>query len=116
FATLHAFSSSDAVTGANNDGSAPWTDLVLSGNTLYGTASRGGGANSGTIYKVNTDGTGFTTLHSFSALDAVGQTNNDGAFPLGALMLSGNTLYGTTYRGGATGTGTVFKISTDGSA
>jgi uncharacterized repeat protein (TIGR03803 family) len=114
FLTLHSFSASDPTTSANNDGAAPWADLVVSGNTLYGTATRGGTAGSGTIFKLNTDGSGFTTLHSFSALDPTSLTNTDGANPLGALAISGNTLYGTTYRGGSVGTGTVFKINIDG--
>jgi uncharacterized repeat protein (TIGR03803 family) len=66
------------------------------------------------VFKLNTDGTGFTRLHSFSALDASTQTNSDGAYPLGALVISGNTLYGTTYRGGSLATGTVFKVNVDG--
>ena len=40
--------------------------LILSGNTLYGTASSGGSSGDGTVFAVNTDGTGFTTLHSFT--------------------------------------------------
>jgi uncharacterized repeat protein (TIGR03803 family) len=42
--------------------------LVLSDNTLYGTAPRGGEWGNGTVFAVNTDGTGFQTLHSFTAL------------------------------------------------
>lgn len=116
FVTLHAFSPSDPGTGANSDGAAPGANLIVSNNTLNGTATRGGASDSGTVFKLNTDGTGFTTLHSFSALDQTSQTNSDGAYPLGGLTLSGNILYGMTFRGGATGNGTVFKINTDGSA
>jgi uncharacterized repeat protein (TIGR03803 family) len=116
FVTLHSFSASDPSTGANTDGAAPWANLIVSSNILYGTTTRGGASNSGTVFKLNTNGTGFITLHSFSALDQASQTNNEGAYPLGGLILSSNTLYGTTYRGGSTGTGTVFKINTDGSA
>jgi len=32
----------------------------VGGNTLYGTAQYGGASNGGTIFSVNTDGTGFT--------------------------------------------------------
>src|SRR5439155_14845310 len=35
----------------------------------------------------------------------------DGATPVANLILSGNTLYGTTYGGGDLGDGTVFSIS-----
>ena len=100
FTTLYAF------TGLR-DGGKPVGALVLSGNTLYGT-TQGGEAYSvyGTVFKVNTDGTGFTTLYIFSG-------GNDGAVPAGGLVLSGNTLYGTT-EGGSAGSGTAFEVNTDG--
>jgi uncharacterized repeat protein (TIGR03803 family) len=95
----------------NSDGISP-TSLILSGKTLYGTTYDGGGSGSGTLFKVNTDGRGFTTLHVFAALDTF--TNVDGASPLAGLILLSNTLYGTTYRGGTSGNGTVFKVNLDG--
>jgi uncharacterized repeat protein (TIGR03803 family) len=89
--------------------------LVVSGDTLYGTAYQGGSAGYGTVFKVNTDGTGFATLHSFTAFSATTpQTNSDGALPLAGLILSGRTLYGTASCGGSGGLGTVFKVNTDG--
>ena len=90
--------------------------MILSGNTLYGTASAGGSSGNGTVFAVNTDGTGFTNLHSFTATSgsqAYG-TNSDGANPYGGLILSGNTLYGTARYGGSSGNGTVFAVNTDG--
>jgi uncharacterized repeat protein (TIGR03803 family) len=82
--------------------------LILSGNTLYGTTWRGGtGKDWGTVFSVNTDGTGFTTLYSFTGGD-------DGANPRAGLILSGNTLYGTTSDRGSGGDGTAFKVNTDG--
>src|SRR5438552_4058576 len=74
----------------NSDGAYPGAGLVLSGNTLYGTAANGGTASYGTIFKVNTDGTGFTNLHTFTG-------GAEGAYPSSNLMLCGDTLYGTTY-------------------
>jgi len=41
-------------------------------------------------------------------------TGSDGGNPWAGLTLSGSTLYGTTYSGGSSGWGTVFKINTDG--
>ncbi|HZL78481.1 MAG TPA: choice-of-anchor tandem repeat GloVer-containing protein [Candidatus Limnocylindrales bacterium] len=106
FATLHNFS------GAS-DGAFPTTSLTLSGTTLYGTTSEGGSSGNGTVFKINTDGTGFTTLYSFTAttLPEAGGYNNDGATPMGSLVLAGNTLYGTTSAGGTGGGGTVFSLS-----
>jgi hypothetical protein len=61
---------------------------------LYGTA--------GNVFAVNTNGTGFRTLYSFS-------TNSYGA--RGQLILSDNTLYGTSDDGP---NGTIFAVNTDG--
>jgi uncharacterized repeat protein (TIGR03803 family) len=47
-------------------------------------------------------------------MDSVAATNTDGAMPLGGLVLSNNTLYGTTYAGGHGGRGTVFSLQTNG--
>ncbi|HXS69608.1 MAG TPA: choice-of-anchor tandem repeat GloVer-containing protein, partial [Candidatus Polarisedimenticolia bacterium] len=106
FAILHHFTS--PFVGTNVDGDLPEASLLLSGNTLYGTAS-GGGRGEGTIFAVNTDGSNFTNLYNF--------TNGvDGASPVAALILSGNTLYGTTKSGGVfPGNGTIFSVNTDGS-
>jgi uncharacterized repeat protein (TIGR03803 family) len=86
----------------------------VSGNILYGTASAGGSPLSGTVFAINTNGTGFTTLHDFTALPDAGgppYTNSDGAYPRGDLILAGNTLYGTASQGGSFGAGTVFRLS-----
>jgi len=41
--------------------------LVMSGDTLYGTANFGGGQGGGTVFKLKTNGTGFAVLHRFTA-------------------------------------------------
>jgi uncharacterized repeat protein (TIGR03803 family) len=87
--------------------------LSPSGRTLYGTTVNGGPSAKGTIFAVNTDGTGFTNLHYFPAQAPTGE-NTDGAMPWCSLVLSGNTLYGTTLNGGSQGFGTVFAIRTNG--
>jgi uncharacterized repeat protein (TIGR03803 family) len=108
--TLHSFSGSDGIN--------PRGALVLSSNTLYGTAMFGGSGDEGTVFKVNTDGSGFTNIYSFTA--TIGGTNADGANPSAGLLLSGCTLYGTTVGGGIGGSlrgggmGTIFRINTDG--
>ena len=109
FTTIYSFTAYSP--GTNSDGATPVASLVLAGNTLYGTASAGGSANSfGTIFKVNTDGTGFTNLHTFGLTSV-----QDPSFPLAGMVLSGSTLYGTTSSGGGSGAnGTVFKIDTNG--
>ena len=93
--------------GINNYGNSPYGGVVLAGNTLYGTTWEGGVDGYGTVFSVNTDGTGFSTLHTFSY-------NNDGAYPYAGLIISGNTLYGTTWDGGVNYGGTVYSLNTNG--
>lgn len=84
--------------------------LTVVGSTIYGMARDGsGGSGKGTIFKLNTDGTNFTVLHTFAGGSGDGQT------PYGSLTLIGSSLYGMTSAGGASSGGTVFKIDTDGS-
>jgi len=114
FAVLHRFAPfNDAAHPTNSDGAYPAAGLILSGRTLYGTAAEGGNAGCGTIFKVNTDGTGLTVLHQFTAGGSNAPLNLDGARPMARLVLSGHTLYGTAQRGG-NNEGTVFKVNTDG--
>ena len=106
FSVLHSFTG-----GA--DGANPYYDApVVSGSTLYGTANQGA-AGGGVVFAVNTDGTGYNVLHTFT------NTAPDGYQPLGSVVLSGSTLYGTTYYGGSangtSGNGTVFAVNVDGS-
>jgi uncharacterized repeat protein (TIGR03803 family) len=97
-----------------SDGAEPRARLVLSDTVLYGTtyatnANPPYGA--GTVFKVNTDGSGYTVLHQFSSA-------SDGAGPAGPLLLSEGTLYGTTTWGGlgpGSGGGTVYGVGTNGS-
>ncbi|MBK7999739.1 MAG: hypothetical protein IPK15_13745 [Verrucomicrobia bacterium] len=114
FTNLHSF------TAAEGDTPEP---LVMAGNKLYGTAA-GLKSGSGSVFRLNTDGTGFTILHTFVAtnyappLEGPGfepaYTNVDGVLPA-SLLVSGSTIYGTTYWGGANGNGTVYRMQLDGS-
>ncbi len=110
YQVLYSFGDNGANDGANPNGS-----LILCGATLYGMTFNGGDNGAGTIFQINTDGTGYNVLYSFGD-----DVTNDGANPSGALTLSGITLYGTTANGGANpgisgnGAGTIFQINTDG--
>lgn len=109
FTVVHSFAAGPT------DGSGPAGSLALSGTIFYGTTPSGGTVQNGdnlyqygTVFKTNTDGTGYTLLHSFG-------TPGDGASPeYGSLVVSGSTIYGTTFAGGANSFGTVYKINTDG--
>jgi len=77
---------------------------------LYGLANGGGRAELGTVFRLNKDGSGFTNLYSFSG------TNGDGASPgVGLILAANGSFYGTTYGGGYSNLGTVFRIDHDGS-
>jgi uncharacterized repeat protein (TIGR03803 family) len=114
FTTLHSFSPRSGSFQTNSDGASPYASLILSGNTLFGTAQVGGSLGSGTVFSLNIDGTGFTVLHSFTTLAETPYTNRDGGAPGGTLVLSGNALYGTASEGGSWERGTLFKLNTDG--
>ena len=116
FTNLYSFTATRGAS-TNSDGAYPGAGLILSGNTLYGTTENGGTNGNGTVFAVNTDGTGFKVLHTFTELSAPsyeGGTNSDGANPQAGLFLSGQILYGTTENGGTNGNGTVFFLRTDG--
>jgi uncharacterized repeat protein (TIGR03803 family) len=89
------------------EGVNPYPGLVLSGSALYGTTAHGGTGQVGTVFTLNTDGSGFTVLKNF--------TGSDGAHPYYAgPVLSGSALYGATYSGGSSGYGVLFALNTDG--
>lgn len=103
FTTLYSFT-------GGSDGAYPNAVLILSGYTLYGTTAGGGSSGNGTVFAVNTDGTGFTNLYSFTATSGFNRMNGDGANPEGVILFA-NTLYGTAYYGGGVGAGTLFRLS-----
>jgi uncharacterized repeat protein (TIGR03803 family) len=114
--TLHRFNGSD--------GENPNSKLIQGkdGN-FYGVTLGGGnydnfGESNGTIFKMNSAGL-VTSLHNFSLFNEGANssgTNDDGAHPAGALFqASDNSLYGLATDGGANGSGTIFKITTQGS-
>ncbi len=102
FALLHSFA------GATSDGKWPYASLIAKGSALYGMTYQGGSSDIGTIFKINTNGTGFELLHSFAG------GTSDGYWPFGALIAKGSTLYGMTESGGTSDGGTIFKINTNG--
>ena len=106
FTNLYSFTN-------GNDGGGPNAGVVLSGDTLYGTASLGGSWSNGTVFAISVDGTGFTNIYDFSAASSSlpNLTNNDGALPLSGLLLSSYTLFGTAAAGGDSSKGTVFSLS-----
>ena len=105
---VHTFGGSD---GANPDS----TLLLDSQGNLYGTTANGGssgcgGTGCGAVFELSKNET-ETVLYAFCSLSNCA----DGEEPVGPLVSdSSGNLYGTTYFGGATDNGVVFKLSTNG--
>jgi uncharacterized repeat protein (TIGR03803 family) len=109
-AAIHSFTG-----GA--DGATPYKGVTIQNSgTLYGITTYGAnacpdsyyypGVGCGVLFKQTAGGV-FTPLVTF-----LGASN--GASPNGNLTLSGTTLLGTTYTGGAANQGTVFEVKTTG--
>jgi uncharacterized repeat protein (TIGR03803 family) len=95
---LYSFSS-----GA--DGATPTGGLIQgSDGNFYGTTFQGGASSAGTIFKVTSTGN-ETVFWSFGS-------GADGTGPQAALIQgSDGNFYGTTQAGGASGYGTVFRVT-----
>jgi uncharacterized repeat protein (TIGR03803 family) len=75
---------------------------------IYGLSLADGTAGMGTVFELAAGSNIITILHNFGD----GSVKNDGAIPVGTLVVgSDNNLYGTTAGGGSAGLGTVFRIS-----
>ncbi|MGH9350809.1 MAG: choice-of-anchor tandem repeat GloVer-containing protein [Terriglobia bacterium] len=117
YTNLYSFSLYSGYPPANTDGALPQGGLVITNGIVYGTTDEGGSNGVGTVFAVHADGSGFASvLHTFGALyPGAGGTNADGANPHGNLTLVNGALYGTTYFGGFSGAGTLFRVNLDGS-
>jgi uncharacterized repeat protein (TIGR03803 family) len=88
-----------------SNGAFPQSGLNSAGNGLYyGTTPFGGANNDGAIYEFDSSTGSITLKHSFTA-------GSNGSNPTAALTAAGNGLYyGTTYGGGANGSGVIFAF------
>jgi uncharacterized repeat protein (TIGR03803 family) len=106
FTVLKTFDNASAA----SDGAAPMAPLAIRADgTLFGTTNGGGAQGLGTVYRVNSDDTGFAAIKPFDS--AVSGYNAIG----GVLLGSDGRLYGATNAGGPTGRGTIFRVDADGS-
>ncbi len=94
--------------GSPTDGMRPQAGLIMdSAGNLYGTTEAGGATVDGTVFKVTPAGS-ESVLHSFGAVP-------DGSGPFSGLVMDSiGDLYGTTFAGGASDNGTVFKVTPTG--
>jgi uncharacterized repeat protein (TIGR03803 family) len=90
----------------SSDGANPLTGLVSTPGGFYGTASAGGNAGTGVVFKIDSSGN-ESLVYGFAG-------GSDGASPEGGVLPFGEFLYGTTTAGGASGAGTVFRVSLTG--
>jgi uncharacterized repeat protein (TIGR01451 family) len=107
--TLYSFGAIDNNTYENADGWSLNGFIVGKDGSFYGTAQAGGANDAGTIFRITTNGA-FTLLYTFN-----GGANSDGAYPHGLAMDANGNFYGLA-ASGANGTGTIFKLATDGTA
>ncbi|HLY05712.1 MAG TPA: choice-of-anchor tandem repeat GloVer-containing protein [Rhizomicrobium sp.] len=87
-----------------SDGGNPVDGLMMdSKGMLFGTASSGGSAGLGVVFKARGNGS-LVVLHTFNG-------GTDGATPNGGVIADASgALYGTTTAGGASGQGTVYRV------
>ena len=81
------------------------------------TVLAGCGGGTGTTLGPSLDGVTAERTHvrpAYSVFYRFKGPPDDGAYPYAGLIYINGTLYGTTYRGGANGLGTVFAITTPG--
>ncbi len=95
--TLYSFT-------GGTDGGYPTAGVIqASDGSFYGTTLYGGASGAGTVFKLDGAGT-LTTLHSFAG-------GTGGAYPnAGLIQAADGSFYGTTFRGGPTGGGTVWTL------
>ncbi|MEI7733071.1 MAG: choice-of-anchor tandem repeat GloVer-containing protein [Verrucomicrobiota bacterium] len=96
--------------GTNGDGARPYAGLLKGSNGIfYGTTCYGGSNDAGTVFRLASEGGNYIILKHFF-------TNGlDGRYPRAELILaSDGKLYGTTYGGGASNRGTLFRLDPDG--
>jgi uncharacterized repeat protein (TIGR03803 family) len=99
-------------------GAAPYCQLLLTNNLLYGTTTEGGSNVTGTVFSFNTSNSDYTDLYNFptGVYSGSAYTNSTGFEPWAGVVMSGNTLYGVTPTGGLGGSGTIYALILAGAA
>ena len=88
--------------GTSNSTPGSCSQLIKSGNLLYGITNAGGTFDDGVVYNVETNGNGYKVLATFDGAN--------GKFPYGIVQGSDGTFCGTTYYGGSANQGTIYKL------
>jgi uncharacterized repeat protein (TIGR03803 family) len=92
-------------TGTGLNGAYPQANLIRDSNgSMYGTTAYGGAAGDGTVFEISPTGV-ESSLCNFTG------SGGDGSIPVsGVVQDSQGNLYGTTFNGGASNYGTVYKL------
>jgi uncharacterized repeat protein (TIGR03803 family) len=91
------------------NGATPFSGIVFdSAGNIYGTTKFGGQYAHGTIYELVAPASGKGAYKEHVVFNFDGE---DGAQPEAGLILNSGYLYGTTYGGGANGSGSVFEAN-----
>jgi uncharacterized repeat protein (TIGR03803 family) len=98
---LHSFA------GAGDGNNPSFAGLVYIKGKFYGTTTFGGASNEGTVFEYDRVTGKEKVLHSFTG-------GTDGEYPEDNLINIAGVLYGTTFEGGNTTNGTIFRITMDG--
>ncbi len=90
------------------DGANPYAGVIMDkAGILYGTTLGGGSLNNGTVFQLSPASGSETVLHTFL-------NTPDFATPYGGVVMDAKgNLYGTTWFGGANGTGGVYEVGVD---
>jgi uncharacterized repeat protein (TIGR03803 family) len=84
------------------DGFLPCISITCYDSILYGTTAQGGLCDSGTVFRINKDGSGFRLLHSFG-------NPKEGYYGGRGLMIQDSIIYGIT-QGGIYDKGIIFSL------
>ena len=112
FGTVFTVTSAGQVTPvhqfSNSDGAYPLGAMIqATDSNLYGTTAYGGASSQGAVFRMSLAGS-LSTLYSFAG-------SNDGSEPTGGVIQAADgNFYGTTYAGGTSAAGTVFRVSSSG--
>jgi uncharacterized repeat protein (TIGR03803 family) len=99
----HVFTGHDADDGDTDDDNPRHDAVTPLNNQLHGTTLEGGTNNTGLIFSIDQDGTGYQELFSLA--------KNTGDQSHSCFVVTGNILYGMTAHGGDNDQGVIFSIN-----
>ena len=107
---VYSFAGAGGLPGSA-DGAYPFGGVIQgTDGALYGAANYGGAYNEGTAFRLVIATGKETILYSFNGDDALANSL-DGAYSNALIQAADGNLYGTTYQGGSTNGGIVFRLA-----